>query len=535
MQCTFSCFLQDLTIHELVGDGTGTLSIPSGREVTIAQDELRTHLRSSIYNEGVVYLPTTTYIEQNITTDGRMMGVEHLYTRGYTRLRSSGNAECSSTGSTSGQFYFHSFTVLDGGDFSFFDEESYDVNTGMLVYTDLFHMEGASSGAISRSCFLTGRETQIEKQAVLSGSNLGYFANSGPGAGQSCSCGTGGGHGGTGGRCRYCGSCSGGSTYDSYLTPSLAGSGGGVSNSGTAGTGGAAVRMVHQSTIIDGNIYMDGQSSSGGSGGGAGGAIWIDAEYIYGRGLLRANGGAGSNHGWQNSGCNNGHHGGGGGGGMIRSFGKEHTSEVLLHYRYVNGGTSSYSAGSTGTLQQSHSNRCSGHGSWNSNTTSCDCDAGYVGFDCQYDCDDDTTCSGNGVCTSMGTCECQGNYVGHHCEHECHRNSTCSGHGECSACGTCVCDPCFHGPDCSMECSNNGVCEADTCMCDDCHLGRYCESECNSHGTCDFDSMTCSCDPNWGDAKCTLRGCPGADLGCSGHGICNSVTGSCYCDPGYKG
>ena len=517
------------------GDGTGLLSIPSDISVTIAPDELRTHLWSSIYNEGTVFLPSTVYVEQNLTTDGSIVGVEHLYTRGYTRLRTSGNAECSNKASNVGHFYFHSFTVLDSGDFSFFDESSYDVNDGMLVFADLFHMEGASTGEISRSSYLMGRETQIEKQAVLSGSYLGYHANSGPGAGQSCSCGTGGGHGGSGGICRYCGSCSGGSTYDSDVTPSIAGSGGGKSNAGTAGTGGSAVRFVHRSTVIDGNIYMDGETSSGGSGGGAGGSIWVDAEYIYGRGLLRANGGAGSNHGWQYSGCSNGHHGGGGGGGRIRSFGSSHTSEVLLHYRYVNGGSSSYSAGSTGSLQQSSNNQCSGHGTWDSSNSTCVCDLGYVGFDCQYSCDDTETCSGNGVCTVFGTCECDGDYVGHHCEHICDRNKTCTDRGDCSTCGVCVCDPCYHGADCSVECSNNGQCEADTCQCDGCHLGRYCESECNSHGTCNTNNMTCECDQNWGGEKCTVRGCPGADLGCSGHGICNSVTGSCYCDPGYKG
>ena len=520
---------QNLTIGEIGGDGTGTLSIPSSREVTIARGELRTHIRSKIYNAGIVNLPTTTYIEQNLTTDGNMRGVEHMYTRGYSRLRSSGNAVCSNVPATTGTFFFHTFTVLDGGDFSFFDENSYDVNNGMFVYTDLFHMEGASSGAISRSCFMMGRAVKIETQAVLSGSNLGYFANSGPGAGHSCGCGTGGGHGGAGGRCQ-CGSCSARSAYDSSITPSLAGSGGGRSNFGTGGTGGAAIRMVHRAIIIDGSVYMDGRSSSGGSGGGAGGSIWIDAEYIYGRGRLHATGGAGSNYGSHY--CT--YEGGGGGGGRIRSFGKEYTSEVLLHFRYVNGGSSSYQAGSSGSLHQSHSNECSRHGSWNSNTSTCDCNSGYVGFDCQYSCDDTDTCSGNGVCTATGTCKCSGDYVGYHCENICHRNSTCSGHGECSTCGSCICDPCYHGADCSIECSNNGYCEADTCQCDGCHLGRYCESECNSHGTCDTNNMTCTCDANWGDRRCTKRGCPGADLGCTGHGICNSVTGSCYCDPGYK-
>ena len=526
---------QDLNIRELGGDGTGIISVPAARRVTIADGEKRTHLGSSIYNLGTVILPTTTYVEQNFTTDGRIIGVEHFYTRGYTRLRSSGSAECTTQGATEGQFFFHSFTVLNDGDFSFFDETSYDVHSGMLVYSDFFHMEGAAYGEISRSCYVMGRETQIERQAVISGSYLGYLGNSGPGAGQSCNCGTGGGHGGAGGQCRYCGSCAGGTTYDTAYIPDSAGSGGGKSHSGTAGTGGAALRFVHQSTTMDGNIYMDGKTSSGGSGGGAGGSIWIDAEYIYGWGLLRANGGAGSNHGGIYHVCGSGHHGGGGGGGRVRVYGSKDTTKVLLHNRHVSGGTSSYRAGGTGSLHQSHSNQCSGHGSWNSGTASCDCISGYVGNDCQYSCHDEESCSGHGVCNDKGTCNCDETYVGHHCEHSCHRNTTCSGNGDCSTCGTCICDPCFHGSDCSIKCSNNGQCVADRCDCDGCHIGVYCESQCNGHGTCDIDEMLCTCDNNWRGHKCTQRGCPGDEIDCSGHGICNAATAHCYCDPGYTG
>ena len=524
-------------IDELGGDGSGTLSVPAGRRVTVGENELQTHLRSTVYNEGTLGLSMTTYVGQNLTTDSRMIGVQHLYTRGYTRLRSSGSAECSTTG-TEGYFIFHTFTVLDGGIFSFFDEISYNVS-GMVVFADLFHMEGASYGEISRACYVMGRESQIEKQAVISGSYLGYPASSGPGQGHSCNAGTGGGYGGLGGWSKYCycsgcsqNTCSRGSTYGSAVIPSLAGSGGGNSDHGTGGSGGSALRLVYQSITVDGHIYMDGQSSTNGGGGGAGGSVWLDAEYVYGRGQLSANGGSGTDYSWYSSYCNRVHYGGGGGGGRIRSFGSEEASKVLLHYRYVDGGASSYSAGGTGSLHQSHSNTCSGHGQWNSSSSSCQCQSGYVGIDCQYLCHDAETCSGNGVCTNKGTCDCDDNYVGYHCENMCHRDTSCSGHGDCSTCGTCICDPCYHGLDCATECSDNGQCIADKCECDGCHLGRYCESECNSHGTCNAGNMTCTCEKNWGGQKCMLRVCPGD---CSGHGICNSVTGFCYCDPGYKG
>ena len=528
---------QDLTMYELGGDGSGKLSVPAVRRVTIAEDELRTHLWSTLNNEGTLNLPVTTYVEQDFTTNGRMIGVQHLYTRGSTRLGSSASAECSTRAAIEGHFIFHTFTVLDGGDFSFVEESHYDVDDGMVVFADLFHMEGASVGEISRACYVMGRQSQIEKQAVISGSYLGYPANSGPGAGQSCTCGSGAGHGGAGGQCKYCdcsncqdhySHCNGGTTYDSRVTPSVAGSGGGAA-------GGSALRLVHQSTTVDGLIHMNGQTSSGGTGGGSGGAVWIDAEYVYGWGQLRANGGGGSNHVWNTKYCRYERYGGGGGGGRIRSFGSEETSKVLLHYRTVSGGSSSYSAGGTGSLHQSHSNTCSGHGQWDSSTSSCQCQSGYVGIDCQYLCHDAETCSGNGVCTNKGTCDCDDNYVGYHCENMCHRNTSCSGHGDCSTCGTCICDPCYHGLDCATECSDNGQCVADKCECDGCHLGRYCESECNSHGTCNAGNMTCTCEESWRGQKCTIPGCPGKDLDCSGHGVCNAAIGFCYCDPGYKG
>ena len=532
-----------MVVHEVGGDGTGTWFIPSDRHVSVAQDQMQTHLRSKIYNEGIIDLPPTVYVEQNFTTLSEMTGALHMYTRGYSRFRSSGSAQCSNEGAPDGYFFFHTFNVLDGGKISFLDESSFDVTAGMVVITDLFHMEGAAGGEISRSTYLMGRESQIEKQAEIIGSYLGYHDNLGPGAGSTCGCGTGGGYGGSGGRCRNrnCGgysqgTCAAGAAVGSAVTPTVAGSGGGYSDrGGLGGHGGSSLRLVHQSSTLDGQIKMDGQTSTAGAGGGAGGAVWLVAEYVYGRGEMSADGGAGSDTSWSSSHCSYRYQGGGGGAGRIQSYGRQETSNVLLHQRSVLGGSSSYSNGGTGSLHQSHDNMCSGHGQWNVSSSSCECESGFIGWDCHYLCEEDATCSGNGICTDQGKCECKDNYVGDHCKSMCHRNTTCSNHGDCSNCGSCICDSCYHGSDCGTECSNHGSCLADFCECDSCHLGEYCESECNGHGTCNKETMACTCDKYWGGQKCTLQGCAGEDLGCSGHGVCNSATGFCYCDPGFRG
>ena len=527
--------LQDLSIFELGGDGSGTLYIPATRQVTIAEELLRTHLWSSVNNEGILILPLTIYVEQTFTTESRLIGVQQFYTRGSTQLSTSASSLCSLKTVNQGEFFFHTFNVFDGGRFTFYDQNSYNVDSGFRMYADFFHMEGTAKGEITKSSYIQGRAIQIEKQSMITG--LGYTSGSGPGAGPSCGCGTGAGHGGVGGSCQNCGcgnchrGCTGGTTYDSAVTPSEAGSGAGNS-------GGAAIKLVHQYTIFDGTINMDGKAGSSGKGGGAGGAIWLDAEYVNGWGQLSVKGGSGSFRGWNTYNgdhflCHHSYTGGGGGGGRIRSFGIEETSKVVMHYRFVNGGSSSYSHGASGSVHQSHSNACSDHGNWG--TSRCNCNDGYAGFDCQFICDGAETCSGNGICMDKGTCDCNDNFVGYHCENMCHRNTSCSGHGDCSLCGSCICDSCYHGIDCATECSNNGLCQNDRCECDSCHLGDYCESECNGHGTCNKETMACTCDKYWGGQKCTLKGCAGKDLGCSGHGVCNSASGFCYCDPGYKG
>lgn len=525
--------MQDVTVDHIGGDGLGTVYISSGVTMDLAPEETRTHIQSSVTIEGIVSFPSTVYAEQTVTCKGNLIGVEHWYSRGHTQLLSSGQSKCNQGVHHAGQYYFNTFTALSDGEFTFADETHYDVEDSIAIFMDKLHLEGQSVGYINQSVSVYSRLLEIEKQSTLSGTGRGYPLNSGPGAGCSNYCGSGGGHGGSGGGCGGCRSCGGGGTYDSNVLPALTGSGGGQSSDGHGGYGGSAVKLVHVFSAVEGTITMSGGSTGYGGGGGAGGSIWIDGQYVDGWGYLHANGGtAGSN---SVSNCHYGQRGGGGGGGRIRSWGSDFTSKVLLHQRYVNGGSGNYGSGSSGSLYRQSGDVCSGHGTYNTSTLLCECNTGYVGYDCQFYCDDASTCDGNGVCNDQGQCECNPGFVGTHCESQCHRDVDCNSHGECSTCGYCICDPCYSGPDCSIECSGFGSCVANQCVCDDCHLGVLCESECNYHGTCDPVNANCTCDANWGDAKCTRKGCPGADLNCNGNGICNSGTSECFCNNGWKG
>ena len=70
---------------------------------------------------------------------------------------------------------------------------------------------------------------------------------------------------------------------------------------------------------------------------------------------------------------------------------------------------------------------CSGHGlyneywlkiSLNCRNDKCDCIIGYYGENCEQECDDEETCSGNGYCTKSGACICKDGYDGINCEEE---------------------------------------------------------------------------------------------------------------------
>ncbi len=71
---------QDLILDQLTGDGSGKLQVTVERKLYLAQDHMRTHIHAELVNQGTVYLPLTTYVERNLTNEGSLFGVQHLYT-----------------------------------------------------------------------------------------------------------------------------------------------------------------------------------------------------------------------------------------------------------------------------------------------------------------------------------------------------------------------------------------------------------------------------------------------------------------------
>ncbi len=121
--------------------------------------------------------------------------------------------------------------------------------------------------------------------------------------------GSGGGHGGVGGRSAS--GADGGWAYGSILEPLTSGSQGGFSDSGPGAAGGGVLRLVvaHQ-LQVDGRLTSLGLGTSvNNAGGGAGGSIFVTAGSLAGSGLISVNGGTGE---WVD--------GGGGAGGRIALY-----------------------------------------------------------------------------------------------------------------------------------------------------------------------------------------------------------------------
>ncbi len=158
---------------------------------------------------------------------------------------------------------------------------------------------GATLGG--ESLTLLAASAAIDQASSLDVSGRGYAAGAGPGAGESPNTSEsagGGGHGGRGGSGVAGGA--GGGRYDDAFAPSEAGSGGGHGRSSTApgGRGGGVIRVdVSGALVFDGAAFAHGSAGASvgnrGGGGGAGGAIWISASTLSGRGHARADGGLG--------------------------------------------------------------------------------------------------------------------------------------------------------------------------------------------------------------------------------------------------
>uniref|UniRef100_A0A3P8VNY4 Teneurin transmembrane protein 3 n=1 Tax=Cynoglossus semilaevis TaxID=244447 RepID=A0A3P8VNY4_CYNSE len=130
--------------------------------------------------------------------------------------------------------------------------------------------------------------------------------------------------------------------------------------------------------------------------------------------------------------------------------------------------------------------QCSGHGTYNAETTSCACDQNWTGADCALEvCEVD--CGTHGVCYG-GVCRCEDGWTGSVCDQKaCH--PMCSKNGVCKE-GKCECDQGWTGEHCNIgEYSNN-------------HVG--CPGLCNNNGRCTLETSGwhCICQSGWRGAGC---------------------------------
>jgi hypothetical protein len=122
--------------------------------------------------------------------------------------------------------------------------------------------------------------------------------------------------------------------YGDSERPAFLGSGGG-SDSGPAGSGGGAIKILAGAIRAEGGIWANGQDGSRYGGGGAGGSILLGARQLSGGGSIRARGGAA------------GIDAGGGGGGRIAVYFTESAS-MGVNLLEVSGGAG-YADGAAGS------------------------------------------------------------------------------------------------------------------------------------------------------------------------------------------
>nr|XP_023833270.1 tenascin-N-like [Salvelinus alpinus] len=119
---------------------------------------------------------------------------------------------------------------------------------------------------------------------------------------------------------------------------------------------------------------------------------------------------------------------------------------------------------------------CSGHGTYQHDTCSCQCNPGWEGPDCSIStCPDE--CNDHGRCVD-GKCVCLAGYMGRDCS-QMMCPGDCNDKGHCVD-GKCVCFSHFTGEDCSeQKCSPDcvhGTCVNGMCICDEGFFGDECSA-----------------------------------------------------------
>ncbi|XP_064793451.1 tenascin-N-like [Oncorhynchus masou masou] len=177
---------------------------------------------------------------------------------------------------------------------------------------------------------------------------------------------------------------------------------------------------------------------------------------------------------------------------------------------------------------------CSGHGTYQHNTCSCQCNPSWEGPDCSIStCPDE--CNDNGRCVD-GKCVCHAGYTGSDCS-QLMCPGDCNDKGHCVD-GKCVCHAGYTGSDCSQlmcpgDCNDKGHCVDGKCVCHAGYTGSdcsqlMCPGDCNDKGHC-VDGK-CVCHAGYTGSDCSQLMCPGD---CNDKGHC--VDGKCVCHAGYTG
>ncbi|XP_070988802.1 tenascin-N-like isoform X2 [Oncorhynchus clarkii lewisi] len=125
---------------------------------------------------------------------------------------------------------------------------------------------------------------------------------------------------------------------------------------------------------------------------------------------------------------------------------------------------------------------CSGHGTYQHNTCSCQCNPSWEGPDCSIStCPDE--CNDNGRCVD-GKCVCPAGYTGSDCS-QLMCPGDCNDKGHCVD-GKCVCFSHFTGEDCSeQKCDPDcihGTCVNGMCICDEGFFGEDCSTVSGPNG-----------------------------------------------------
>ncbi|XP_061844347.1 teneurin-3 isoform X1 [Nerophis lumbriciformis] len=132
--------------------------------------------------------------------------------------------------------------------------------------------------------------------------------------------------------------------------------------------------------------------------------------------------------------------------------------------------------------------QCSGHGTFNAETSTCTCDQNWTGPDCSLEvCQ--VVCGHHGVCYG-GLCRCEEGWAGTVCDQKaCH--PLCSKNGVCKE-GKCECDQGWTGEHCNI--AHNP----------DIRVKEGCPGLCNNNGRCTLEASGwhCVCQSGWRGAGC---------------------------------